>query len=410
MTAAITRPLARPAILLVDDDSFMLDLQSQMLLDMGYTSVATAAGGQYALDGLNGGSLEADIVLCDLNMPGMDGIAFLQELNRGRFAGGVILLSGEGVRIMHTVQRLLRGGSLTILGALEKPARPDSLGALLNSWVPARNDVAVSRPGPLVTEAEIHDAADAHQWVLHYQPKVSLCSGALIGLEALVRWEHPCHGLVYPDQFIHLCEELERIDDLTQWVLCNATRQLARWNADGLRLQVAVNVSMDNLRAPGFAPGVGAIARAAGVSPQDVTLEITESQAMSLSPTPLESLVRLRLQRFNLSIDDFGTGHSSLAQLRDVPFTELKIDRGFVHGARTNQIIRPMLEGSIGIAKKLGMVSVAEGVESEADFEFLVEAGCDVAQGYFIGRPMTPERLAQWTENWEVSRTRMFAS
>jgi predicted signal transduction protein with EAL and GGDEF domain len=123
---------------------------------------------------------------------------------------------------------------------------------------------------------------------------------------------------------------------------------------------------------------------------------------MSPSPTPLQSLVRLRLLRFALSIDDFGTGHSSLAQLRDVPFTELKIDRGFVQGARHNQIIRPMLEGSLGIAQRLGMQTVAEGVETEDDWHLLRELGCDYAQGYFIAKPMASDRVPAWLSDWNA--------
>ena len=177
-----------------------------------------------------------------------------------------------------------------------------------------------------------------------------------------------------------------------------------------MKLKVAVNLSMENLRAPDFARRVTAIARDTWAMPQDVILEITESRLMSPMPIPLESLVRLRLQRFGLSIDDFGTGHSSLAQLRDVPFTELKVDRGFVQGARHNQIIRPILEGSIGIARRLGIQSVAEGVETEDDWQLLREIDCDQAQGYFIGRPMAADRVDEWLELWEARRERLVSN
>jgi EAL domain-containing protein (putative c-di-GMP-specific phosphodiesterase class I) len=188
-----------------------------------------------------------------------------------------------------------------------------------------------------------------------------------------------------------------------------AMRQQARWQADGLHTHMSVNVSMENLRSPGFAGRVGAWLRETHASPADLTLEITESRLMSPSPAPLESLVRLRMERFGLSIDDFGTGHSSLAQLRDVPFTELKIDRGFVHGARHNQIIRPILEGSIGIAKRLGMQSVAEGVETEDDWHLLRDIGCDFAQGWFIARAMPAEEVPGWLASWQARRAHVAA-
>jgi EAL domain-containing protein (putative c-di-GMP-specific phosphodiesterase class I) len=254
----------------------------------------------------------------------------------------------------------------------------------------------------------VQEAARQGQWLLHYQPKVDLSSGALTGVEALVRWNHAEHGIVYPDSFIDIAEKCGAIGPLTEWVLGEAASQHARWLAEGLHLPVAVNVSMDNLGTAGFAQRAGWIARDAGVSPADMTLEITESRAMSPSPAPLECLVRLRLQRFKLAIDDFGTGHSSLAQLRDVPFTELKIDRGFVHGAHSNQNIRPILEGSIGIAKRLGLSCVAEGIETGEDFEFLRQTGCEVGQGYFIARPMDVAGLAAWIGEWQGRRLRLF--
>ena len=344
----VSRPGAardpQPAILLVDDDSFMLGLQSHLLAKLGYRHVDSVGTGSGALAILLSGERTPDVIVCDLNMPGMDGVEFLQAVNASAFAGSVILLSGEGLRIMHTVQKLLGGGRLKVLGAL-------------------------------------------------------------VGVEALVRWNHPRHGLIFPDAFIGIAEECGAIDALTAWVLGDAARQLARWLTQGVRMHVAVNVSMDNLASPDFASRAARIVRSVAVSPADITLEITESRAMSPSPVPLECLVRLRLLRFKLSIDDFGTGHSSLAQLRDVPFTELKIDRGFVHGARSNQIIRPMLEGSIGMAKKLGMVAVAEGVETADDFEFLRETECDVAQGYYIGRPVAADALPAWLADWQGRRT-----
>ena len=393
----------QPDILLVDDDPFMLGLQSRMLRAMGYSTVSTVGSALAALDSLQNRERVADVIICDLNMPGMDGVEFLQALNAGPYAGSVILLSGEGARIMHTVQKLLSGGGLTILGALEKPARPDALRALLDRWSPLAVATRARVPLP-IGGGELWRAIEERQWVLHYQPKVDLMTGGLSGVEALVRWNHPQHGLVFPDSFIAMAEQCGAIDRLTDWVLREAADQFARWAARGLLIPVAVNVSMDNLRRPDFARRVANIVSEAGVAPPNITFEITESRAMSPSPAPLESLVRLRLQRFKLAIDDFGTGHSSLAQLRDVPFTELKIDRGFVHGAHSNQFIRPMLDGSIGIAKRLGMLSVAEGVETEQDWLLLRQLGCDMAQGYFIGRPIAAEQIDDWMTDWQGRR------
>lgn len=393
----------QPSLLLVDDDPFMLVMQSRMLRSMGYGMIGTAGSAEAALLLLAQNPGAVDVVVCDLNMPDVDGIEFLRRLSHSDFHGNIVLLSGEGPRIMHSVQKLLADRQLVILGALEKPAGRVAMHALLERWKP----VSPGRPAPAAASYSNEDllaALAADQWVLHYQPKVDLHTGALVGTEALIRWQHPRDGLVYPDRFIGLAEDGGLIDAITDWVLRAALAQLAQWHLAGLHIHMAINVSMENLRDPGFSRRVGAMLRPTCLSPPDVTLEVTESRFMSLEPEPLETLVRLRMQRFGLSVDDFGTGHSSLAQLRDVPFTELKIDRGFVHGARHNQLIRPMLEGSIGIAQRLGVQTVAEGVEDADDWALLCEIGCDIAQGYFIGRPMPGEHLPVWLAEWQARR------
>ena len=166
-------------------------------------------------------------------------------------------------------------------------------------------------------------------------------------------------------------------------------------------LRVAVNVSMDNLADLDFADFVDGLAAAAGVSPKTVVLEVTESRFMNDLRAPLEILTRLRLRHFGLSIDDFGTGHSSLAQLRDIPFDELKVDKSFVHGAWADATLGAIYEASLGLAKQLNMSVVAEGVEDQADWDFLRRTGCPLAQGYFIAKPMPAADLPDWIERWQ---------
>jgi len=210
--------------------------------------------------------------------------------------------------------------------------------------------------------------------------------------------------MVYPDQFIGVAEAHGLIDDLTRVVLRNALAQARAWRDAGLALRVAVNLSMDNLSTPSFADFVAEQAAETGVAPADMVLEVTESRLMADLRAPLEIMTRLRLKRFRLSIDDFGTGHSSLVQLRDMPFDELKIDRSFVHRAHADMTLRAIFEASVKLARQLDMEIVAEGVEDRDDWDFLRHAQCDLAQGYFIARPMPAADLPGWMETWEGRR------
>jgi EAL domain-containing protein (putative c-di-GMP-specific phosphodiesterase class I) len=222
-----------------------------------------------------------------------------------------------------------------------------------------------------------------------------------MGVETLVRWRHPQDGMVSPDHFIGVAEEHGLIDELTRVVLRDALAQTRIWQDAGLALRVAVNVSTDNLASLKFVNFVAEQAAAAGVAPQDVVLEVTESRLMKDMRAPLEILTRLRLKRFRLSIDDFGTGHSSLSQLRDIPFDELKIDRGFVHGVWANETVRAIYDASCRLARQLDMEIVAEGVEDRDDWDFLRRTGCDLAQGYFIAQPMPAADLPGWMKAWQ---------
>jgi len=199
------------------------------------------------------------------------------------------------------------------------------------------------------------------------------------------------------------------IDSLTHVVIGNALSQLKAWKEEGLRLRVALNVSMENLRVLDFADFIATKTADMGITPQEIVLEVTESQLMQDVRVPLETLTRLCLRRFSLSIDDFGTGHSSLAQLRDIPFSELKIDRGFVHRACSDSTIRAMYDASLSLARKLGMEVVAEGVEDHEDWAFLRQTGCDFAQGYFIAKPMPADDLTKWMISWRKRVSELIA-
>jgi EAL domain-containing protein (putative c-di-GMP-specific phosphodiesterase class I) len=312
-----------------------------------------------------------------------------------------VLLSGEDERTLQAASTLAQAHQINVLGHLQKPVAQEALATLLAQWTPRA--VGRSPTAKVEYDADAVRAAIANgELINHYQPTVAVADGRVIGVETLVRWQHPVDGLVFPDQFIGVAEAHGLIDDLVRVVLRAALAQTRAWQDAGFGLRVAVNVSMDNLNALSFADLVTSATAEAGMAPSAVVLEVTESRLMEDLRAPLEILTRLRLKRFRLSIDDFGTGHSSLAQLRDIPFDELKIDRSFVHRAHADPTLGAIFEGNLNLARKLGIEVVAEGVEDREDWDFLRRAGCDFAQGYFIARPMPAADLPGWIGTWEA--------
>jgi len=398
----------RLRILAVDDEAFQLKLLTRQLGNLGVADVVTRTSGHDALQLVQADVQRFDVVCCDLQMPGMDGVEFVRHLGEAGYTGGVVLISGEDDRILHAAERLARAHRLRVLGALHKPVATEQLRRTLEAAATAAAAPPAPRPPQRVyTAAEVRVAIEQNQLVNFYQPQVELGSGRVTGVETLVRWRHPTDGLVYPDRFVGVAEENGLIDNLTRAVLAGldgALQQARLWQDAGTPLQVSVNVSMDNLTDHAFPGFVADAVAQAGVPPSRLVLEVTESRLMKDPLATLDILTRLRLKRIRLSIDDFGTGHSSLSQLRDVPFDELKVDRGFVHDAWRSDGLRAILQPSLDMARQLGIRTVAEGVEDEQDWRFLRDCRCELAQGYFIARPMPPAELPAWMAAWEQRR------
>jgi len=253
-----------------------------------------------------------------------------------------------------------------------------------------------TRRGRFDLLGDLQGAIDAHQLVMHYQPKVDLRTGDVTGVEALVRWQHPTLGLVPPDEFIGLAEHTDLIEPLTDAVLDLALAQLSLWHQQGIKLTVAVNGSARNLHDLSFPGRVETILRRHGVDPHWLELEITENTVVT---DPVRTAIVLRSLRdmgVQLAIDDFGTGYSSLAHLRQLPVHIVKIDRSFV----SDMLVRPedgvVVRSIIDLAHNLGMTTTAEGVEDSGVLESLTLSGCDGAQGYVIARPTPPADLTPW--------------
>ena len=249
----------------------------------------------------------------------------------------------------------------------------------------------------LELEQELAYAIDHNQLVLHYQPQVDASGGQLVAVEALVRWQHPTRGLLYPAQFIGLAEESGQIAEMGVWTLREACRQLADWTARGIMVgNMAVNVSALEFRDHRLLDSLQAALEASGVPPQRLEIEITESVLMAETETSQRIIERLRQIGVGIAIDDFGTGYSSLAYLKRLRPHQLKIDRSFVNDTETDSDSRAIVKGVIGLANALGLNVVAEGVETAEQQQFLIEAGCHTLQGYFIAKPLNVDALEDW--------------
>ncbi|MCU4186729.1 EAL domain-containing protein [Acidiferrimicrobium sp. IK] len=237
---------------------------------------------------------------------------------------------------------------------------------------------------------------DPEQLTLHYQPKADTRSGAIVGVEALARWNHPTEGNIPPDEFIDIAERTGLIKPLTDRVLDMALHQVATWGAAGLDIHVAVNVSPRCLLDHDFPAQVARALAAHAVPVDHLELEITENAVMSEPGRALEILDQLARSGITLSIDDFGTGYSSMAYIRQMPVHQIKIDRVFIAGLADQGPDAAIVRSSIDLARNLGLTVVAEGVETQATWEHLAALGCDTIQGYLLSRPLPPDVLAAW--------------
>ncbi len=253
-------------------------------------------------------------------------------------------------------------------------------------------------PRKLALMSELRQAIAEGGLLLHYQPKVSLSSGQMMGVEALVRWPHPVFGLIPPDEFIPLAERAGLIGPLTHWVLERAVQQCREWEQAGLLVNVAVNLSTRTLHDKELLSRVMGILQTYGISPSRLTCEITESTLMEDPERTCDVLAGLRARGISISIDDFGTGYSSLAYLKRLPINEVKIDKAFVLGLGLDADPADMaiVRAIVAMAHPLHCKVVAEGVESWETWTFLRELGCDLAQGYYLSRPLPAEALEQW--------------
>lgn len=386
-------------VLILDDDLFFSELLSEMLRSIGYTDILLESDGNRALQTIK--SQTPDILFCDIDMPGMDGIEFLRHLVIQDYTGNLLLMSGAIPGLLKAVERLAISHGLNLLGSLDKPFELNVLAELIaKPHQSIQKSQGYAQPKKL-TAKELHEGLHQARLVLLYQPKVAVYGRHVPDAECLARWQHPEYGLLGPDSFIGVAEETGSIGELTQIVLDKAATNLSLWRQTGSKFRLAINVSMINLCRLDLPEIFEKIVQSKGLKPEDFILEVTESRLVNNLSVTLEILTRLRLKGFGLSIDDFGTGYSTMESLMHLPFTELKLDRKFVSGAAENSSARAILESSVRLGRALKLNLVAEGVENRQDWGVIAGLGCHEMQGYLIAKPMAADKLLEWVRRWE---------
>jgi EAL domain-containing protein (putative c-di-GMP-specific phosphodiesterase class I)/CheY-like chemotaxis protein len=382
--------------LVVEDHGFQRWVTGNLLEGLGARSVFAAPDGRAALEMLAEVDPPIDVVISDLDMPGMDGMEFIRHLGEASMPVALIVASALDRALIATVEAMARAYNVELLGALEKPATAKKLKALLEAYAPAAGRHARPAAVESLSAGEIADGLRSGQFEAFFQPKIDMVTGKVKGAEANARWRHPARGLVMPSSFISVLEASRLIDSLTETVLKSGAANCRRWREAGCQMSVSVNLSLVMLSDTGLADRMRAIVETEGLEAQHVIFEVTESAAAGNLGKALENLSRLRMKGFGLSIDDYGTGYSSMERLARVPFTELKIDKSFVQNAAGDASSRAMLESSLEMAQKLRITAVAEGVESQAQWDMLRGLGCPLAQGYLIAKPMDAFGFMDW--------------
>jgi EAL domain-containing protein (putative c-di-GMP-specific phosphodiesterase class I)/FixJ family two-component response regulator len=381
-------------VLVIDDHRFQRSVLTRMLKAIGIASVLEAEDGAGALALVRAQRDSLMLIITDVDMPEMDGLEFLRRLAEEAPRTPVAIHSALDRALLKSIEVMAAAYGVELIGVLEKPATEHALSGVIQ-----RALERTANPKQLVADADaaqLDEAVKHHEFEPWFQPKVALRSGRVTGAEVLVRWCRLHADPLPPDRFLTLVRESGLMRSLTLAVAARSAEYLGQVGPRGKGFTLSLNICPTLLDDPDFAASLARVLTRAGATPEEVVLEITESAAARNQGAALENLARLRMRGFELSIDDFGTGHSSLAKLVRTPFSELKIDREFVTRLPTDPSARTLVESIVSIARRLGLRTVAEGIETEAQREMLIDLNCDMGQGYLFARPMAAADWLQW--------------
>jgi EAL domain-containing protein (putative c-di-GMP-specific phosphodiesterase class I)/CheY-like chemotaxis protein len=381
-------------------------VQRQALLDMlgqlGASKITEAPDGHSALRCFQEGfDRPVDVAIIGLDLPGMDGLELIRNLAALNNHTQTIITGAQPGALLFSVETMAQAYGIDLLGTIGVPITAQKLDHVLDNFVvPAK--AGERTKGPTFSFADIGQGLQARQFEPFFQPKIELETGQVKGFEAFARWRHPEHGVLGPAAFIGALETHNRIDFL-DWTMIERSVAGARaFHDQGMPISISINLAPETLAHPAFMQQISACLGRHRILPDYITFEMPESSVLSNDPNFLERLVRLRMLGYGLAIDDYGTGRSNLQLLARIPFTELKIDRSFVDGASKKRALGVVLSSCLGLARSLDRKSVAVGVETKKDWDFLQGLGCTYAQGYHIARPMEAAAVREWLEDWQL--------
>jgi EAL domain-containing protein (putative c-di-GMP-specific phosphodiesterase class I)/ActR/RegA family two-component response regulator len=391
--------MSNRSILILDDDEAVGQTIQWIAESLGFEAEFVTRSEEF-FDRFS--RMSPDILTIDLAMPELDGVEIMRLLAERHCKATIIISSGMGTRVLDAAQRSASEHGLSIAGVISKPISKEAMRALigqgsdLNQPAP-KKEQCTEGGGFEVTKAVLEDALDLKEFFMAYQPKIVCATGEPAGLEALVRWQHPAPCIVMPVDFIPVAEQVGLIDALTTQIFNLSLAWFSRACAGSI-LKLSLNISAKSLVDIHLADNLSNICSLHGVAPERVVLELTESSAMVDPILSLDLMTRFRVKGFQLSIDDFGTGFSSMVQLVRLPFSEIKVDKSFVINAQSSRESRAVVKSIIDLGHSLGLQVTAEGVENRETLEYLSSLDCDFAQGYFIARPMSGENVSDWLE------------
>jgi EAL domain-containing protein (putative c-di-GMP-specific phosphodiesterase class I)/CheY-like chemotaxis protein len=376
-------------LLVIDDQRLDRAITTHAASRMGF--VATAAGSIAETRDMLEQGAHFDIVVLDLLLGSEDGLEALPLLSRFNPAAVVVLASGFDGRILAASQRLASSLGLRVAGVLRKPILPTALQRLLKQEPGAQ--ILATDPGLHIPPERLRVAIADGRIRPWFQPKMSLTTGAVVGTEALARWIQTGGESIAPGSFIPVAEQNDLIADLTDTMLDQSLQACARWRRQRPDCWVAVNLSPLLLDDPGLTDRIEQRLQRHGVPPGALVLEVTENKGIPDTPCATKIFTRLRIRGVNLSIDDFGTGHSSLLSLVRMPFNEMKIDQAFVREAVDSRDSRKVVRAAASLGRELGLKVVAEGVETQTMAHLVEDAGCQVGQGWLYGKAVPPDEF-----------------